>query len=231
VTKVEISQGLLAGLVAVAVAASLVLAFLLGRGSAPGPPREAPRAADGPSIPAVPHADPAPAVPAAPISPAGPSSQPAAPGPAVSPTAGPVPGNSSVRTAVAAYFQAIEAIQPEASGNPEALALQATVGLGHGDTSGIDDLIRQTQTARNRLAALTPPQPCAAYHRELLGSLDDGLGLMQSIKQLISSANPSAQAAELMDRANAMKARSETLKRMEKDLKQHYGGGQGIQLP
>jgi hypothetical protein len=34
-----------------------------------------------------------------------------------------------------------------------------------------------------------------------------------------------------MDRANAMKARSETLKRMEKDLKQHYGGGQGIQLP
>jgi hypothetical protein len=123
---------------------------------------------------------------------------------------------------VAAYFHTVESLQPETGGNPEAAALQATLGLGSGDTSGIDGLIRQALDTRNRLAALAPPQPCAAYHQELLASLDEGLGLMRAIKQMVTSTDPTAQAAQLTDRANALKARSETLKSMEKSLKQRY---------
>jgi hypothetical protein len=127
-----------------------------------------------------------------------------------------------VRAAVAAYFKAVEAIQPAAGGEPEAVAMQVATGLGNGDSSGIDGMILETRTTRTRLAALAPPQPCAAYHQELLGSLDDGLAMMQSLKKLAGSPNPSALASDITDRANAMKVRSESLNSQEKALKQRY---------
>jgi hypothetical protein len=134
----------------------------------------------------------------------------------------PAPRNDPARAAVVAYFKAVEAIQPESSGDPETVAGQIAVGLGKGDTSGIDAMMQQAKDSRSRLAALTPPQPCAAYHRELLASLDGGLDMMQTLKQMMASPNPAQQAPDITSRANAMKARSDSLRNQEQDLKQRY---------
>ena len=47
------------------------------------------------------------------------------------------------------------------------MAQQVVAGLGKG-TCRADGMIQQAQTTRNRLSTITPPQPCAAYHRESL---------------------------------------------------------------
>jgi hypothetical protein len=124
---------------------------------------------------------------------------------------------------VAAYFKAVETLQPASGGDPEAVAMQVASGLGSGDTSGVDGMIRQARDTRGRLAALVPPGPCAAYHQELLASLDEGLDLMQGLKRLVSAPDPAGLAAEITRRASAMKARSESLQNLEKSLKQRYG--------
>ena len=225
-SQVQISKGLLAGLVGVALAAAFGVVFLLGRASAGRTPVAPPKAAEVPvEVPAAPPELPAPAT--VPAWAAAPVVKPAPPAPAAAPAparaaVAPAPRNDPARAAVVAYFKAVEAIQPESSGDPETVAGQIAVGLGKGDTSGIDGMIQQAQDSRSRLAALTPPQPCAAYHKELLASLDDGLDMMRTLKQMMASPNPAQQAPDITSRANAMKARSDSLRNQEQDLKQRY---------
>jgi hypothetical protein len=122
---------------------------------------------------------------------------------------------------VAAYFRAVEQIQPQQSGSPDAVAQQLVAGFAKGDTAGFDDLLRQAQATRDRMAALTPPSPCADYHRESLATLDGGLELMRGIRQAVSGA-AGTQTLDLAAAANALKARSEALQEQEKALKQRY---------
>jgi len=131
--------------------------------------------------------------------------------------------NDPARAAVAAYFQTVEAIQPGLSGDPETMAQQVVAGLGKGDTSGFDEMIQQAQVARKRLSLIAPPQPCIAYHRDSLASLDAGLDMMQVMKKAFSSSDQETSMLDLTDRANALKARSEALQLQEKALKQRYG--------
>jgi len=211
-SKVQISKGLLAGLVGLALAASFGVVFLLGRASAPSIPAaaRAPEAA----VPASGAASPAPiTVPAWVSQPAVQAGAPAMP---------PVPRTDPARAAVAAYFKAVEGIQTAATGDPASVAQEIALGLGKGDSSGIDGMIRQAQDTRSRLAALAPPQPCAAYHKDLLASLDEGLDLMRAIKNLAASSDPAQQAPEITRRAGAMKARSDSLQSQEKALKRRY---------
>jgi hypothetical protein len=220
-SKVLVSKGLLAGLVGIAASMAFGLVFLLGRASVHSAPMETPRPpASESDQPAVAAAVPAPVSPA---SAAVPADQPTPPAPAAAkPAVSAPPRNAPARAAVVAYFKAVESIQPAPGGDPEAVAQQIAMGLGNGDTSGIDGMIQQARETRSRLSALTPPQPCAAYHRELLASLDAGLDLMQGIKKLVGSPNPSMQAAGITDRANAMKVHSDSLRNQERDLKQRY---------
>jgi hypothetical protein len=124
---------------------------------------------------------------------------------------------------VGAYFQAVEKLQPDSGGDPEAMAQQVVAGLGKGDTSGFDGMIQQAQEARSRLSALSPPPPCADYHRESLASLDAGLELMRAMRRVLSSSEPNLQTLNLPDRANALKVRTEALQLQEKALKQRFG--------
>ncbi|MDE3245852.1 MAG: hypothetical protein KGN80_07160, partial [Acidobacteriota bacterium] len=134
-----------------------------------------------------------------------------------------IPPGDPARALVAAYFQAVEAIQPASTGDPESMAQQVVAGLGKGDLSGFDGMIQQAQATRNRLYAITPPQPCAAFHRESLGSLDAGLTLMRDMKQALSTPGQDEAAIQLADRANALKARTDALQLQENALKQRYG--------
>jgi hypothetical protein len=116
----------------------------------------------------------------------------------------------------------MDSIQAGSASNPESSALSMMSGLGKGDSAEMDGMIHQAQGVRARLAAIAPPRPCAAYHRESLAVLDEGLEQMQAIKRIFASPDPTSQLAGLTERANAMKARADRLQEQEKALRTKY---------
>jgi hypothetical protein len=240
--KVSVSRGLLVGLAVVAAGALLAVAFLLGRtsgaghSSAPVVERAAeirvaapagaeartadaePRAADPPSQPPT---MPAVQVPAAASSPFAPAIAPATPGPAEEPA---IAAPDPARAGVAAYLEAVDRVHPgELSGGAEDFANEMAVALAKGDSSGLDDMIRQSEAARERLAALAAPVSCAAHHRESLGSLDEGLEVLRSLKAAMDSPDPASQLATVAARATNLRSRAEALQKEEQDLRRRYG--------
>lgn len=224
--KIELPRNLLLGLVGVTAFAVLGIVFLLGRESGRRHSEEA-RTGSSASSRMTPAA-PAQEIPLTPIinrgeSPSSETPRPAPPSSAFIPSGIVIPPGDPARASVAAYFQAVEAIQPASAGDPDSMAQQVVAGLGKGDMSGFEDMIQQAQATRNRLSAITPPQPCAAYHRESLVSLDAGLNLMRDMKQALSTPGQEETAIQLADRANALKARTDALQLQENALKQRYG--------
>lgn len=219
-SQVTVSKGLLAGLAGVAALAVLGFVFLLGRSSVgPVPVQTLVVPAPAAAVPAAPQ----PAQPGAPVEPAPPppavAALPPRPPAPTAPQSPAVPPADPQRAAVAAYFQAVDRIQPQRQGDPEAVAQQVMAGFGKGDTSDFEGMIQEAQTTRDRLAAITPPPPCAAYHRESLAILDGGLDLTRAIKAALGGTNPPA---DLTDKATALKTRSEALQAQEQELKRRY---------
>ena len=238
--KVSVYRGLLIGVVAVAAVSLLALVFLLGRESGSGnvsaPPtrieRVAPRAQEGPPplptsaavlITEHPETRPAPA----------PTPSTSGQGAAPQAAAGQVPapaegergnaGSDPMRAAVAAYFDAVERIQVGSmSGNAESVGQEMAAALASGDTSGLDKMIRETEAAKQSLAALTPPASCAAHHRESLASLDDAMEVLRSLKTAMESSEPATQLASVSARATALRSRADALQKEELALRQRY---------
>lgn len=241
--KVSISRGVLVGLVAVAAVSLLAVAFLVGRASAPAsapappaspigatgaadvPPPAAPQPATAP-----PAADPlarsderpadvtlpTPPAPRAAYEPAPPV---AAPSPAPSRSA-----NDPDRAAVAAYFDVVDRIQPaEISGSAESAANELAVALAKGDTSGLDAMIRDSEAAKAKLAAVVPPPACAAHYRESAASLDDGLAMLRALKAAVESTDPVAALAAVGARATELRSRADALQREDAALRQRFG--------
>ena len=238
--KVRVNKGLLAGVVAVAAVSLLALVFLLvresGSGSVSAPrtriERVAPRAQNGPPplptwagvlITEHPETRSAPApTPSTPV-------QSAALQIAASPAPAPIGGErgsagfGAERASVAAYFDAVDHIQAGAmSGEAEGVANEMAAALAKGDTSGLDRMIRETEAAKQSLAALTPPASCAAHHRETLASLDDAMEVLRSMKTVMESSEPATQLASVTARATAMRSRVDALQKEELALRQRY---------
>lgn len=246
--KVSVNKGLLAGVVGLAAISLLAVAFLLGRASGPGIAVGPTAGADPSSGTATPASvlrgsDPVPAGSATRLSPIAEPSSPPSPWPAlpsqeeraapqVAPDPAPVPAivppgpaaSDPERGAVAAYLEAVDRIQPgQASGDPQSVANEMAAALARGDASGLDGMIRDAEAARGRLAALAPPAPCAAHHRESLGSLDDALGMLRSLKTAMESTDPVAQLAGIANRAAKVRSRAEALQNEELALRRRYG--------
>ena len=237
--KVSVSKGLLVGLVAVSLTACLALAFLLGRASGPGipPPQPPGRPLPAPAspLPETPAPDPS-SPPPAPSAAA--LAEPAsAPPPATAVPSlpehgtgprgdrGPAPERPDPdRAGVASYLQTVDRIHPGTKGgDAESVAGEMAAALAKGDTSSLDRMIRETEAARERLAALAPPESCAGHHRESLGSLDDALEMLRSLKKAMESPEPAAGLAGVASRATALRSRSEALQKEELALRQRYG--------
>lgn len=238
--NVGVSKGFLVGVGAVAGAALLALAYQLGKASAPeaapAPPtkieRIAPRAPEQivPTPARVtawssdyaerPVAGPTPSTP----------EQGAAPQAAAGQMPAPVEndrgggGDISMRAAVAAYFFAVERIQVGSmTGNAESVGQEMAAALANGDTSSLEKMIRETEAARVRLTAVTPPAPCVAHHRESIASLDDALEVLRSLKAAMESPEPIGQLANVTTRAQALRSRAEVLQKEERAIKERYG--------
>jgi len=226
--KVAVSKGVLIGFGTVFAAALLALVFFIGRESA----RKVANPSPGGVVAAPSSVQPAETQPLdAPVSETPLASY--SPNPATPPIPGPVTPKQGaslavapadpMRAAVAAYFQAIDQIQPgQMSGDASDMANKILEPLAKGDTSGLDAMIHQAESARKRLGSLAPPQPCATYHHECLASLEDGLGMMRAVKKAIESSDVSG-LSSLTDQGNAMRSRSEALAREEKAIRQRYG--------
>jgi len=240
VANVSVSKGFLVGVGAVAGAALLALAYQLGKASAPeaapAPPakieRIAPRAPEQIVPPPArvaawssdydsrPGAGPTPSAPAQDAAPQAAAGQ--MPAPVENDRGG--GGDISMRAAVAAYFFAVERIQVGSmSGNAENVGQEMAAALASGDTSSLEKMIRETKAARARLTAVSPPAPCVAHHRESLGSIDDALEVLRSLKAAMESPEPIGQLANVTSRAQALRARAEVLQKEERALKEQYG--------
>ena len=228
--KVSVNKGLLVGIVAVAAGSLLAVAFLLGRASGsatfPAPPAGAPAM----GVVASPGSDARAPVPTAPAP--TPVDAPVRPLADVSPAPAPVPPPPAPQprdpfpeaVAVAAYLDAVDRAQPGATGaSPEGIANELAAALANGDTSGLDGMIRDTEGTRERLAGLRPPAACAAHQRESLGSLDDALEVLRSLKAAMESPEPAAGLAGVASRATALRSRAEALQREETALRERYG--------
>ncbi|HQQ76765.1 MAG TPA: hypothetical protein PLB01_05380 [Thermoanaerobaculia bacterium] len=238
--SVSVSKGFLVGIAAALGAALLALAYQLGKasgsGEVPAPPARIERIAPSPKEEPLPRpariagattdygdtrAVSAP-TPSAPEQPAAPQ---AAAGQVPEPTEGERGGGDiSMRAAVAAYFFAVERIQVGSmTGNAESVGQEMAAALANGDTSSLEKMIRETEAARVRLAALSPPAPCVAHHRESLGSLDDALEVLRSLKTAMESPEPIGQLANVTTRAQALRSRADVLQKEERALKERYG--------
>ncbi len=238
--NVSVNRGVLLGVGAVAAASLLALAFVLGResgsGSVPAPVTKIERLAPRPREEPLPPPIPAPAA-SSERAEAQPASGPAPAAPAqgfaaqMAPVQASVPvdsgrgaGPDPERASVVAYFDAVEHIQPGAmSGEAEGIANEMAASLANGDMSGLDKMVQQTEAAKVSLAAITPPAACAAFHRESLASLDDGLEVLRALKTAMESPEPAAQLAGVTARANALRSRADVLQKEEQDLRQRYG--------
>jgi hypothetical protein len=241
VEKISVNKGVLIGVVAVAAVSILALVFVLGResgsGSVPAPStrieRVAPRTEEGPPPLPTPaalliteHAETHPAPAPTPST----LVQSAALQIAASPAPPPIGGErgsagfDAERASVAAYFDAVDHIQAGAmSGEAEGVANETAAALARGDTSGLDKMIRETEVAKQSLAALTPPASCAAHHRESLASLDDAMEVLRSMKTAMESSEPASQLAGVSARATALRSRADALQKEELALRQRYG--------
>ena len=248
---VSVNKGTLVALAAVAAASLLGVAFLLGRTTAPGsPPVAAAERGPAPAVSPSPAPTPEPLASNQPVASPGQPSPPLvdvadpvpAPGPVragtdhrsdrqgrrgadTSPPEGPSRSTDDpARGAVAAYLAAVSQVQSgNLSGNAESIAGELAGALAKGDTSGLDRMIRETEAERERLSALTPPPACAAHQRESLGSLDDALEMLRSLKASATSSDPAGGLSAVSSRATALRSRADALQREEETLRQRYG--------
>ncbi|HEX8952506.1 MAG TPA: hypothetical protein VF945_11710, partial [Polyangia bacterium] len=120
------------------------------------------------------------------------------------------------------YFREVDRLQNVDVDNPEASAQALINSATSGDTSGLDKLVQQARDAERSARTVTPPASCAAYHKKLLALLADSRELVQQLARGFGSGSLDALPG-LMSRANAQKARQESLARDARELKRRYG--------
>ena len=142
------------------------------------------------------------------------------------PAAAPPPPAATVdpeeKRRVAQYFRDVNRLQNVDVDDPQASAQALINAASSGDNSGLQKLVAQARSAEQQARALTPPAPCAAYHKKLVALLADSREMMQKLASGFAGGDVSALPA-LMTRANAQKEREESLARDEKELKRRYG--------
>jgi hypothetical protein len=129
-----------------------------------------------------------------------------------------------LRAAVVAYLAAIDQIQPgQMGGDASEVANKIVESLSRADTSGLDELIQRAESSRNRLAALSPPQPCTTHYQVSIACVDAGLQMLDSIKQAAGSSEAD-KLFSLPAQANAMLSCSDRLTKEDKAIRQRFLG-------
>jgi hypothetical protein len=216
--------------------ALLVIAFLLGRVSAPRvEPTPAVARAQAAEIPvsAGPTMTPAPAT-NAPFTPepvAIPTSEPtsrpalALQVPTDSAPQSPPPVRtpaSSERELVAAYFGQVDRLEDFGAGDPQAFASSLMDSVSTGDFTKFDELLARSRTQRDRLRAVTPPRSCAEHHKFALALSADSVAMMERLRAALIKGDTAGLLA-MATEARTLEAQAGRLKAMGEAIKRQQG--------
>jgi hypothetical protein len=205
-TIMALPRWVVALLVAACAVCLVVVAFLLGRVTAPAPPAAATGAevAAGPAPTgagaSTPDDRPAPAglseaspdaLPSRAPEPAEASGQGLAPAPVAG--SGTPAGGRSDAAAVAAYFTRMDAVADiaKAAEDPQALARNVLDQTLSGNMSGIEGLIGTQRTLQARMAEVVPPPPCGEHHQRSLRLIGRAIALLERTRDTVAGKNPS----------------------------------------
>lgn len=139
------------------------------------------------------------------------------------PEAADAPIDHAEQQRVAQYFREVDRIQNLDVDNPEATAQSLIAAASSGDTSGLRKLLAQARDVEQKVRALTPPAPCASYHKKLTTVLSESREMLQQLERGLSGGGGIEALPGLLGRAQGEKSRAEALEREEKQLKRRYG--------
>jgi hypothetical protein len=119
---------------------------------------------------------------------------------------------------ISAYLSQVRALQVgPASADPSEFAQQLISDAMQGNTSGIDELLRQAQDAQRRAKMLSPPLGAEAYHASLLDLLAETTRVLALQRQALVQKDPDKIGA-LMSSARALESRAKALQTAEQRL-------------
>jgi hypothetical protein len=223
---VVVPRGVLIALVAALAVAMLMAVFLLGRQSARTPVASAPAA----TAPLGAAPEPADTAPTASTLLPGPSTDAPSTFPTVPPAAGlPAASAGSVspqeRADVARYFQEADGIQARAKywSDPQALAKTLIEQMGSGRTEAFDQLVSSQRQARDELARMSVPAPCAEHHRRSLDALSGGLSLLEKLQATIASGDLGS-LESLPTAGRDLEREAREIDELGRQIRQRYGG-------
>ncbi len=205
--------------------ALLAIAFLLGRETVRAPqPETAARSTTTTATPVAPLPPPSVELPRAAL--------PAAPGMPRLPSAPAVDGGASpLRAGVAAYFDAVDHLQPgELPADGEGFAGEVLRGALAGDASRFNAFLRQAEESRTALLRIAPPPPCREYHRQALALIDDGIAVLKTLSGALAGGDTSGLAGAAMH-AGALQGRMKELQTEEQAIRVAYGVPQAPRAP
>jgi len=104
----------------------------------------------------------------------------------------PAPHEPGAKSAIVSYFEKMDAIHVEGSGDPATFAQGILAGIERGDMSGIDSLVANAKIALAQAAAMQPPLPCAEYHRRMIDALSEAAAEMAKIREAIKTSDVNA---------------------------------------
>jgi hypothetical protein len=126
---------------------------------------------------------------------------------------------SSERDLIAAYFGQVDRLEDFGAGDPQAFASSLMDSVSTGDFTKFDELLTRSRTQRDRLRAVTPPRSCAEHHRIALALSGDSVAMMEKLRAALIKGDTmallamAAEARTLEAQANKLKAMGETIKK------------------
>lgn len=131
---------------------------------------------------------------------------------------------SGDRQEIKAFFEKTEGIVMKAKtwDDPNAAAEGMVRALMSGDSSDIDELIRNLNSVKTELDGISAPSECSEYKSALSSTLVDSVKIMEKVKKAVSTGDIS-ELESLSEDAARLKSKTGETDRMMREIKEKYG--------
>lgn len=132
--------------------------------------------------------------------------------------------DTSEKEAVKNYFRQMDSIGTieMISGNSQELAGQMVQNALNQDYSGIDEIIQKCRRVKSMAEAVTAPAPCAEFHAQIIESINESSAMYSDFKNYFQRKDESM-LKSLSERANRLNLKVTMLDSMQKSIKSKYG--------
>lgn len=132
--------------------------------------------------------------------------------------------DNSEKEKVKAYFQQMDSIGTleEISGNSQELAAQIVQNALNENYSEIDEMIQKCRRIKTSVEAITPPQSCVEFHTQVLKSIDEASTMYADFKSFFQRKDESI-LKSISEKSTALNSKMTGLENMQKNIKLKYG--------